>query len=147
MISLKRLIMLPGSPDRAIEQAWSIAESGVARIAHVNRLARDIMDLKYYEYSVGGSTIPRVSSKKMIIKVDSIGTASSFTVPLVSVEFEADYSKFYFQLSLRVDNDLITDASVVLSSINDGSAELYVSYSGDPIVWGDVYVYVDILKL
>ena len=94
--------MLPGSPDKAIEQAWSIAEAGIARIAHINRLSRDIMDLKYYEYSVGGTTVPRVASKKMIIKVDStsIGTVSSFTIPLESVEFETDYSKFYFQLSL-----------------------------------------------
>jgi len=141
--------MNPTSPDRAVQQAFSEAEGSLARIAHVNRLARDIMDLKYYEYSVGGTTVPRVASKKMIIKVDSasIGTVSSFGVPLESVEFTADYSKFYFQLSLKVSNSQITGVSVVLDNIGDGNALLMVSYPGAPTIWSDVYVYVDILKL
>ena len=47
--------MNPNSPDRALQQAYSEAEGALARIAHVNRLSRDIMDVKYYTLDMGAS--------------------------------------------------------------------------------------------
>ncbi|NDH55755.1 MAG: hypothetical protein EBY06_03585, partial [Burkholderiaceae bacterium] len=61
--------MNPASPDRAIQQAFHEAEGALARIAHVNRLSRDIMDVKFYELDLDNTTTLRISSKKGIVEL------------------------------------------------------------------------------
>jgi len=102
MISLKRLIMNPKSPDRALQQAYSEAESALARIAHVNRLSRDIMDIKFYELNFNTSTsaILRISSKKGIVDVVNFdNNAVDLFIALQNPEITQDKEKFYVQLT------------------------------------------------
>lgn len=94
--------MNPKSPDRALQQAYSEAESALARIAHVNRLSRDIMDIKHYEVDMGGvsSGTVRISSKKGIIDfVNYDQIAQEYYITLQNPEITQDREKFYIQLT------------------------------------------------
>ena len=146
--------MRPGSPDRAIEQAFSESEAGLARIAHVNRATRDIMDVKYYECDISLEETVRVQSKKLIIKVLGISnTNSNFGIRLISPEFTVtgevgDYDKFYFQMSAYQPQTSDLGLTIVLRNISEGYADFEVNRAaGDPTEWLDPIVYIEILKL
>ena len=148
MISLKRLIMNPKSPDRALQQAYTEAEGALARIAHVNRLSRDIMDIKYYEADLqtGTSAILRIFSKKGIVDVINYdATAAEFTITLQNSEITQDREKFYIQLTAY------TTGSAVPVMFGIGAAPdtfnmriVDVTAAQD---WGDLYFYYEMVKI
>lgn len=148
MISLKRLIMKPGSPDRAIEQGYTQAESALARIAHVNRLSRDIMDIKYYEADLqtGTSAIVRIFSKKGIVDVVNYdNTASEFFIALQNSEITQDREKFYVQLTAYT-TGTATPVIVGTGFITD-SFNLRIKDIDATSDWGDLYFYYEIVKI
>jgi hypothetical protein len=148
MISLKRLIMNPASPDKALQQAYSQAEGAPARIAHVNRLSRDVNDIKYYEADLqtGTSAILRIFSKKGIVDVINYdATAAEFTITLQNSEITQDREKFYIQLTAY------TTGSAVPVMFGIGAAPdtfnmriVDVTAAQD---WGDLYFYYEMVKI
>lgn len=148
MISLKRLIMKPGSPDRAIEQGFTQAESALARIAHVNRLSRDIMDIKFYEADLGTGTFAniRISSKKGIIDLVNFDQSTQeFFISLQNPEITQDREKFYIQLTAYVTGTAIPVIFGIGAAPDIFNIKIYdVANVTD---WGDVYFYYEIVKI
>lgn len=148
MISLKRLIMNPKSPDRALQQAYSEAEGALARIAHVNRLSRDIMDIKSYELDLGGGTSGtlRISSKKGIVDVVNFdNTSQDFFISLQNPEITQDKEKFYVQLTAYVTGSavpLIVGIGFIPDTFN---LRIYDVDGGGN--WGELYFYYEIVKI
>jgi len=140
--------MKPGSPDRAIEQGFTQAESGLARIAHVNRLSRDIMDIKYYEADLqaGTSATIRILSKRGIVNVVNYdGTADTFFISLQNPEITAEKETFYIQLTAYTTGTAIpvivgigTASDVFNLKIKD------IDATSD---WDDLYFYYEIVKI
>lgn len=148
MISLKRLIMNPKSPDRAIQQGYSEAEAAVARIAHVNRLSRDIMDIKYYEADCDGnnSALVRISSKKGIVELINIdGGQTSFYISLQNPEITQDREKFYVQLTAYTSGSAVP----VIHGIGFASDtfNLRITDVNATEDWGSIYFYFEIVKI
>lgn len=149
MISLKRLIQKPGSPDKAIEQAFTQAESAMARIAHVNRLSRDIMDIKNYAADLdGGSslTIP-ISSKKGIIDIENADAGeTSLFLYLDNPEITADRTKFYTQFSVYTTN---SDVTPIVIGRGFASTSLLIEIKNLDAAdsWDNLYVYYEIVKI
>ena len=149
MISLRRLIINPKSPDRALQIAYSEAESALARLAHVNLLSKDIMDIKHYEADFDGGnsiTLP-IDSKKGIIDIENAdATATSLYIWLKNKEIEYDHDKFYMQLSIYCNNSSITpiimsrgfDPTMLLIEIKNLSAAAN---------WGLCYAYYELVKI
>jgi hypothetical protein len=140
--------MNPASPDKALQQAYSQAEGALARIAHVNRLSRDINDIKYYEADLDGGTsaILRIFSKKGIVDVINYdATAAEFTITLQNSEITQDREKFYIQLTAY------TTGSAVPVMFGIGAAPdtfnmriVDVTAAQD---WGDLYFYYEMVKI
>lgn len=148
MISLKRLIMNPKSPDRALQQAYSEAEGALARIAHVNRLSRDIMDIKFYEVDLqgGSSATLKIFSKKGIVDlVNFDGTASSFFISLQNPEIIPDREKFYVQLTGYVTGDAIPVAFG--TGVAGDIFNIKIADAASTQDWGDVYFYYELVKI
>jgi hypothetical protein len=140
--------MNPKSPDRAIQQAYSEAEGALARIAHVNRLSRDIMDIKYYEADLQGGTsaILRIFSKKGIVDVINYdGTASEFFITLQNPEITQDREKFYIQLTAYTTGDAVPVMFGVGAAPDTFNMRIVdVTAAQD---WGDLYFYYEIVKI
>jgi hypothetical protein len=140
--------MNPASPDKALQQAYSQAEGAPARIAHVNRLSRDVNDIKYYEADLqtGTSAILRIFSKKGIVDVINYdATAAEFTITLQNSEITQDREKFYIQLTAY------TTGSAVPVMFGIGAAPdtfnmriVDVTAAQD---WGDLYFYYEMVKI
>jgi len=148
MISLKRLIMKPGSPDRAIEQGFTQAESALARIAHVNRLSRDIMDIKHYELDLqaGASATLRIFSKKGIVDVVNYDNAEqTFFIALQNAEIIPDTEKFYIQLTAYASGGAIP--VIYSTGGNTDILTLSIYDIGGGGNWGDVYFYYEVVKI
>ena len=148
MISLKRLIMKPGSPDRAIEQGFTQAEAALARIAHVNRLSRDIMDIKHYELDLetGTSGTLRIFSKKAIVDIVNYDSAATeFFIALQNVEITSDREKFYVQLTAYT-TGTATPIIVGTGFITD-NFNLKIKDIDATSDWGDLYFYYEIVKI
>ena len=148
MISLKRLIMNPASPDKALQQAYSQAEGAMARIAHVNRLSRDINDIKYYEadLELGTFATVRIFSKKGIVDVINYdGTATEFFISLQNVEITPDREKFYVQLTAYT-TGAATPVIVGTGFIGD-VFNLKIKDIDAASDWGDLYFYYEIVKI
>lgn len=147
MISLKRLIMKPGSPDRAIEQAWSESEAGLARIAHVNRLSRDIMDIKFYELDIDATGTLNISSKKGIVEiVNASDTVTSLNVWLRHPEITANHDNFYLQLTVYCNNTGITPI-IIGRGFSGDMFELEIKNLLPADTWGLLYFYYEIVKI
>jgi hypothetical protein len=149
MISLKKLIMRPGSPDRAMEQAYYESEGALARIAHVNRLSRDIMDIKLYPVDLeGGTSVTiRMNSKKGIIDVENAdATATSLFFYLDNDEITQDRTKFYTQLSVYSTNSSITPI-VIGRGFAPTSFLIEVKNLDAAASWDNLYVYYEIVKI
>ena len=139
--------MKPGSPDRAIEQGFTQAESAPARIAHINRLSRDIMDIKYYEADLDGTSggTINISSKKGIVDlVNFDDTADTISIALRNPEITPDREKFYIQLTAY------TTGSAIPVIIGTGFSDVFnlkikdIEAAED---WGDLYFYYEIVKI
>lgn len=140
--------MNPKSPDRALQQAYSEAESALARIAHVNRLSRDIMDIKFYEADLGTGTYAniRISSKKGIIDlVNFDGDAQEFFITLQNPELNQDREKFYVQLTAYVTGTAIP--VIFGTGFAPDTFNIKIYDVADTDDWGDVYFYYEIVKI
>lgn len=139
--------MKPGSPDRALEQEYTQAESALARIAHVNRLSRDIMDIKYYSMDVNVDNTLRIRSKKGIVDVVAptpLGT--SFNVFLRNPEIIADHDKFYIQLTVYSSNSAVTPI-IIGRGISTDLFQLEIKNLDAAAAWGLLYFYFEIVKI
>lgn len=148
MISLKRLIMNPKSPDRALQQAYSEAEGALARIAHVNRLSRDIMDIKFYETDLSGGTgsVIRISSKKGIVDVVNFdSTAQTLFITLQNPEINQDREKFYIQLTAYVTGSAVP--VIFGTGFASDTFSLKIFDAADTDDWGNVYFYYELVKI
>lgn len=147
MISLKRLIMKPGSPDRAIEQGYTQSESALARIAHVNRLSRDIMDIKYYSVDVNVSTTLRIFSKKGIVEVTNLSDSSTDqALYLENAEITSEHDKFYIQLTAYSDNQDVTPI-VIGRGFSGNQFQIQIKNLDAATDWGLFYFYYEIVKI
>jgi hypothetical protein len=148
MISLRKLIMRPGSPDRAMEQAYYESEGALARIAHVNRLSRDIMDVKYYTLDMAGQVTGqlRIFSRKGIVKLVNFDAGGNeFSVSLENIEITPDPDKFYIQLTLHCNG--IGVPTIFMTGFGADTIDLrIVNTTGAGNEWGDVYFNYDIIK-
>ena len=140
--------MNPASPDKALQQAYSQAEGALARIAHVNRLSRDINDIKYYEADLqtGTSAILRIFSKKGIVDVINYdGTASEFFITLQNPEITQDREKFYIQLTAYTTGNAVPVMFGVGAAPDTFNMRIVdVTAAQD---WGDLYFYYEMVKI
>ena len=150
MISLKRLIMNPKSPDRAIQQAYSEAEGALARIAHVNRLSRDIMDIKYYDvdFQGGQSATLRIFSKKGIVHIENMDpNVDELFLYLENEEITYDREKFYIQLTGYTTGTAVPIVTGAGFNPTQFLTRIYdVKATGTPN-WGILYMYYEIVKI
>jgi len=140
--------MKPGSPDRAMEQAYYESEGALARIAHVNRLSRDIMDIKYYEADLGTGTtaVIKISSKRGIVDVINYdATADTFFISLQNPEITPDKEKFYIQLTAYTTGSAIP----VIMGIGTASDVFNIKIKDIDATsdWDDLYFYYEIVKI
>jgi hypothetical protein len=118
-ITIRKLVQKPGSPDIAIKQA-TIEESVFARIAHVNRLSKDVYDIVYQDHDLSESNVVRIKSKKGIINFTGGIVGSTIPVYLQNSEIINDPSKFYLQLSVKTDNSA---AVIPIQRTNDADPD------------------------
>lgn len=150
MISLKRLIMNPASPDRALKQAYSEAESALARIAHVNRLSRDIMDIVYYDIDFAGGQGGnlKISSKKGIIHIENPDPNSDeLFLYLENPEITYDREKFYIQLTGYSTGNAIPVVSGAGFAPSQFLTRIYDVAGASAPKWGVLYMYYEIVKI
>lgn len=149
MISLKKLIQLPGSPDIAIKQQWREAEAAPARIAHVNRLSRDVYDIVTYEVDMGGGssiTVP-IDSKKGILDIENAdATATSLNLYLQNDEITYDRTKFYLQLSVYVTNLNVTPIAIGRGFSGD-LFHVELKNLDAASSWDNLYLYYELVKI
>lgn len=140
--------MRPGSPDKAMEQAYYISEGALARIAHVNRLSRDINDIKHYELDMqtGNSALLRIFSKKGIVDLINVDDASDeLFITLQNSEITQEREKFYLQLTAYTTGSAVP----VIFGIGGATDTLNLKIVDVKAAqdWGLLYFYYDIVKL
>jgi hypothetical protein len=149
MISLKKLIQLPGSPDIALKQQWHEAEAAPARIAHVNRLSRDVYDIVTYEVDLANGTsitIP-IDSKKGILDIENANaTATSLYIYLKNDEITADRTKFYIQLSVYTTNAAVTPIAIG-RGISTDEFLIEIKNLSAAAAWTNLYLYYELVKI
>lgn len=149
MISLKKLIQLPGSPDIALKQKWHEGEAALARIAHVNRLSRDIYDIVTYSVDMAGGTnaTVNITSKKGILDIENAdATATSLYLYLDNPEITADRTKFYVQLSVYTTN---SDVSPIVIGRGFATTSFLIEIKNLDVAasWDNLYAYYEIVKI
>lgn len=149
MISLKKLIQVPGSPDIALQQKWKESEAAPARIAHVNRLSRDVYDIVTYSVDMQGAsviTVP-IDSKKGILDIENAdATATSLDIYLKNDEITLDRTKFYIQLSVYVSNTAVTPI-VIGRGIATDLFHIEIKNLDAADTWDNLYLYYEIVKI
>jgi hypothetical protein len=149
MISLKKLIQLPGSPDIALKQQWKESEAAHARIAHVNRLSRDVYDIVTYHVDMAtGSviTVP-IESKKGILDIENAGSAAtSLYIYLKNDEITADRTKFYIQLSVYTTNPAVTPIAIG-RGIAPTEFLIEIKNLDAAASWDNLYLYYELVKI
>jgi hypothetical protein len=141
--------MNPKSPDRALQQAYSEAEGALARIAHVNRLSRDIMDIKLYPVDMEGgiSKTVRISSKKGILDIENADAGeTSLFLYLDNPEITDDRTKFYTQFSVYTTNPAVTPI-VIGRGFATTSLLIEIKNLDVAADWTNLYVYYEIVKI
>lgn len=144
--------MNPKSPDRALQQAYSEAEGALARIAHVNRLSRDIMDIKEYDLDLAGGTngLLRIFSKRGIVTLKNINqTSSDLAINLQNDEID-DPSKFYIQLSVFTSGNAIPIIFAYPLPLFPGPANTFglrIRDIDSTQNWGTIIFYYDLVKI
>jgi len=149
MISLRRLIINPKSPDRALQIAYSEAESALARLAHVNLLSKDIMDIKHYEADFNNTNtivIPINSKKGIIDIVNADATATSLFIWLTNKEIEYDHDKFYMQLSIYCNNSSVTPI-IMSRGFQPNELLIEIKNLSAAANWSKCYAYYDLVKI
>jgi len=149
MISLKKLIQVPGSPDIALQQKWKESEAAPARFAHVNRLSRDVYDILLYSVDMaGGSTITvPIDSKKGILDIDNANpAATSLDIYLQNDEITADRTKFYIQLSVYVSNTAVTPIVIGRGMATD-VFHIEIKNLSAAAAWTNLYLYYELVKI
>lgn len=150
MISLKRLIMTPSSPDKAIKQAYFESEGALARIAHVNRLSRDIMDIKYYDVDFQNTQTQtlRIFSKKGIIHIENPDpNVDELFLYLENEEITYDREKFYIQLTGYATGTAIPIVSGAGFAPTQFLTRIYDAKATGTPNWGVLYMYYEIVKI
>ena len=149
MISLRKLIQLPGSPDIALKQKWSEAEAAHARIAHVNRLSRDVYDIITYELDLAGGTsiVVPIESKKGILDIENAHAGeTSLFIYLKNDEITADRTKFYIQLSVYTTNPLVTPIAIG-RGISTDEFLIEIKNLDSAAAWTNLYLYYELVKI
>lgn len=149
MISLKKLIQVPGSPDIALKQQWKESEAAPARIAHVNRLSRDVYDIITYEVNLdgGSNVIVPIDSKKGILDIENASaTATSLYIYLKNDEITYDRTKFYIQLSVYTTNPAVTPIAI---GRGFAPTEFLIEIKNLDAAssWDNLYLYYEIVKI
>jgi len=140
--------MKPSSPDKALKQAWSESEASIARLAHVNRLSRDIMDIKLYEVDLDGANYAniKISSKKGIVDlVNFDGDAQDMYISLQNPEITPEREKFYIQLTAYVTGTAIPVIFGVGAAPDTFNIRIHDVADTDN--WGELYFYYEIVKI
>jgi hypothetical protein len=149
MISLKKLIQVPGSPDIALKQQWKESEAAPARIAHVNRLSRDVYDIVTYSVDLAGTisaTVP-IDSKKGILDIENADAGeTSLFVYLQNDEITPDRTKFYIQLSVYTTNSGITPIAIGRGFSGD-ILEIEIKNLDAAGAWDNLYLYYELVKI
>jgi hypothetical protein len=139
--------MNPKSPDRAIQQGYSDAESALARIAHVNRLSRDINDIKYYEIDVDDTNVLRIFSKKGVVEVFNADPGTdSISIYLQNKEITYEHEKFYIQLSVYSDTSSCTPV-IIGRGFSGDQFQIQIKNLEGADDWGLLYFYFEIVKI
>ena len=149
MISLKKLIQVPGSPDIALQQKWKESEAAHARIAHVNRLSRDVYDIVTYHVDMATGfviTVP-IESKKGILDIENAdATATSLNLYLQNDEITPDRTKFYIQLSVYTTNTAVTPI-VIGRGISTDLFHVEIKNLDAADTWDNLYLYYELVKI
>lgn len=149
MISLKKLIQRPGSPDIALKQQWTDSEAAPARIAHVNRLSRDVYDIVTYtvDLASGTSATVPIDSKKGILDIENADAAeTSLFLYLQNPEINQDRTKFYIQLSVYTTNSSVTP--IIIGRGYSGDQLLIEIKNLDAAAaWTNLYAYYELVKI
>jgi hypothetical protein len=149
MISLKKLIQVPGSPDIALQQKWKDSEAAHARLAHVNRLSRDVYDIVTYEVNLANGTnavIP-INSKKGILDIENAdATATSLYIYLRNDEITYDRLKFYIQLSVYTTNGAVTPIAIG-RGIAPAEFLIEIKNLDAAASWDNLYLYYELVKI
>lgn len=149
MISLKKLIQVPGSPDIALQQKWKESEAAHARIAHVNRLSRDVYDIVTYHVDMETNntvTVP-IDSKKGILDIENADpTATSLFIYLENSQITFDRTKFYLQLSVYTTNGAVTPI-VIGRGFAPSQSLVEIKNLDAPASWDNLYLYYELVKI
>ena len=149
MISLKKLIQLPGSPDIGLKQQWKDAEAAPARFAHVNRLSRDVYDIVTYSVDLEGTTSAtvKIDSKKGILDIENAdATATSLFIYLDNSEITTDRTKFYTQFSVYTTNPAVSPI-VIGRGFAPTSLLIEIKNLDVAADWTNLYVYYELVKI
>lgn len=149
MISLKKLIQLPGSPDIALKQKWRNSEASLARLAHVNRLSKDVYDILIYHVDMGNNSVVNVSinSKKGILDIENAdATATSLYIWLENNEITYDRTKFYLQLSVYTTNSNVTPIAIG-RGFNPEQFQIEIKNLDAAASWDNLYLYYELVKI
>ena len=149
MISLKKLIQVPGSPDIALKQQWKESEAAHARLAHVNRLSRDVYDIVTYNADMQGAsliTVP-INSKKGIIDIENASDqATSLVIYLQNDQITSDRTKFYIQLSVYTTNFNVVPI-VIGRGISTDLFQIEIRNLDIASTWDNLYLYYELVKI
>jgi hypothetical protein len=147
MISLRKLLQKPGSPDIALVQAPK-DESALARIAHVNRLAKDIYDVLPYTLDYSTSPILQIDSKKGIVEIiNAPAIDDTLTIYLENPEMNTlNKDKYYIQLTAYCSNSFVTPIIYGRGIVSSGY-HIEIKNLDAATSWEDLYFYYDLLKL
>lgn len=149
MISLKKLIQFPGSPDVALKQQWRDAEGALARFAHVNRLSRDVYDIVTYTVDMNNtdSATIQIDSKKGILDLENAdATATSLYLYLQNPEINQDRTKFYIQLSVYTTNSAVTPI-IIGRGFSSDILLIEIKNLDAAAAWTNLYAYYELVKI
>ena len=146
MSKLRPFEIKPGSPDAAIK-AGAYKESALARIAHINRLSRDVNDIKYYEVDINESTTIRITSKKGIVDVlNADAGETSYYFYLQNSDITDDHDLYYLQLSVYSSNSSVAPI-IIGKGFSEDLFQLEVRNIDAAADWGLFYFYYEIVRI
>lgn len=149
MITLRKLIQNPGSPDIALKQKWHDSEAALARLAHVNRLSRDVYDIKFYELDLDGAASGTllIDSKKGIVEIlNADATSTSLNISLQNSEIIPNHDKFYVQFSVYCDTSDVTPLIIGRGYVGD-LLNLEIKNLETAADWSLLYFYYELVKI
>ena len=146
MSRLRPFNIKPGSPDIAIKAGGS-EESTLARIAHINRLSRDVNNIKFYELDMLSTQVLRITSKKGVVEVLNANIAStSLDIGLQHPDIVTDHDKFYVQLSVYSNSFAITPI-IIGRGFSADTFAVQIKNLEVAADWGMLYFYYEIVRI